>query len=107
VYEALDRSGFTFFLSPFANGGLKLASSAGLTKGVMDQPTRFQQSSWLSGFLGPSFQLIDDTQSLGTSLAQRDWPKVLDKAHRLAPYSNLFYLDMAWRMAHGTHEAVK
>lgn len=107
VYEAIDRSGLTMFLSPMINSGLKLMSPAMNRMGMdwLDQPSRYAQSSWAATFFGPTMALYEDVQSLGTYASQGKMDKVGEKLHRLAPFSNLFYVDMLWRMANGTHAA--
>ena len=69
---------------------------------VIDMPSRYRQSSWLSGLLGPTFSLMEDTQGFGTALANGDLDRAMEKGKRLLPFSNLFYLDALWRRANGT-----
>ncbi|MCG8561916.1 MAG: hypothetical protein MI824_19125 [Hyphomicrobiales bacterium] len=95
IREAIDRGGFMFFLNPYFNGLMKLASANGLP--VEDYgmlPSRYKQHSWASGFLGPSFQLFVDLQKAVTPSDAEDFAKT---AKKLAPYNNLFYVDAAMR----------
>ncbi|MBP5855679.1 hypothetical protein KAJ83_01560 [Marivibrio halodurans] len=96
VRESVDRGGLLFMTNPMLNGGLKLAESWGADFSELGLvPSRYRQSHWLSGMLGPTVSTVDDIQGLFSSLDEPE--KVLEKGKRLAPYSNLFYLDAIWR----------
>jgi hypothetical protein len=97
------------FMMPWLAASMKLASPALKSAGfnALDMPSRYREAGWLSTFLGPTADLFDTVQGLGTDAARADCEKVGTKGKRLAPFQNLFYLDMLWRAANGEHTLTK
>lgn len=102
IYESIDRSGLLMWTMPFSNSAMKLMAPHLNDLGIgITQPSRFAQQRWWESLAGPSVSTASDVANMVFNLSQGDLEKVTNKAYRLAPYRNLFWLEALWRKAWG------
>lgn len=93
AYEAVDRGGLLFVLSPYLNAGLKWSNAVGIPVEYLGlTPSRYKDRTPLNSLLGPSFGLFQDIQEAATADSAE---KLRKKLGMLAPYRNLFWMDWA------------
>ena len=102
IYEGIDRSGLMMWMMPFSNSAMKLMAPHLNDLGIgITQPSRFAQQRWWESLAGPSVSTASDVANMVFNLSQGDLEKVTNKAYRLTPYRNLFWLEALWRKAWG------
>ena len=102
IYEAIDRSGLLMWMMPFMNSSMRLMAPHLESMGVeITQPSRFARSRWWTPMAGPSVGTGEMLANMVKNLADGDLEKVENKAYRMLPYRNLFWLDAIWKRAWG------
>jgi len=102
AYEAIDRSGLLMYFMPYANSAMKLMAPHLQDMGIeITQPSRFSQQQYWQTFLGPSWGTATDTAMMGYYLSDGDWEKLGEKAVRMSPYRNVFWMEALLRKGWG------